>query len=228
MKTILYKTDQSPPARAVKMLVHILGLDIEQRDLNPILREQDTPELRKKNPMRTVPFIDEGDFALSDSHAIVIYLLDKYGGPEHEYLYPKDRRKRATVHQRLFFNCGVLFQRLRTVMVPTYMGQMSEMPKEAVWGIKNAYSTTEEYLSQTTYLADDVMTVADICAFSTLSSLDGLVPVDGKKYPKLKQWLKIMYAKDFSKIANEPGCNDHVAYLKILMDHNRQNQKSKL
>lgn len=47
MKTVLYKTDMSPPARAVKMLVYLLGLDIEQRDLNPVLREQDAPELRK-------------------------------------------------------------------------------------------------------------------------------------------------------------------------------------
>ncbi|KAL0870458.1 hypothetical protein ABMA27_005454 [Loxostege sticticalis] len=228
MKTVLYKTDLSPPARAVKMLVYLLGLDIEQRDLNPVLREQDAHELRKKNPMRTVPFIDEGDFSLGDSHAVVLYLLDKYGGPEHEYLYPKDRRKRATVNQILFFDCGILFPRLGAIMGPTFMGEMTEIPKEVVWRIKNAYSIMEGYLSQTTYLAADTMTVADICAYATASSLVGLVPVDEKKYPKLKQWLNTMFEKEFSKKMNEQGCSDHVTYLKLLMEHNKHNQKSKL
>lgn len=61
------------------------------------------------------------------------------------------------------------------------MGEMTEIPKEVVWRIKNAYSIMEGYLSQTTYLAADTMTVADICAYATASSLVGLVPVDEKK-----------------------------------------------
>nr|UEN71119.1 glutathione S transferase-E5 [Glyphodes pyloalis] len=229
MPTILYKNDQSPPARSVNMLIHLMGLDfVEPRLINPILREQDTPEMKKLNPMRTVPFIDEGDFSLGDSHAIVLYLLDKYGTAEHEYLYPKDKRKRATINQRLFFDCGVVFQRLRAVMAPTYQGRMTEMTKEVLSGIRNAYGILEAYLSETKYLADDVMTVADVCTISTMSSLDGLHPVDEKRYPKLKQWLTTMYSKDFVKQANEPGCKDHVDYLFILMEHNKQNQKSKL
>nr|AIL29311.1 glutathione S-transferase epsilon 2 [Cnaphalocrocis medinalis] len=227
-KTVLYKNDQSPPARSVKMLMSLLGLNfIEQRDINPLFREQDTPEMRKKNPMRTIPFIDDGDFSLGDSHAICLYLLEKYGKPEHEYLYPKDIKKRATVNQRLFFDCGVVFQRLRAVMAPTYMGQMTEMPKEVIGGIRNAYGTLEAYLSESVYLADDVMTIADICTISTVSSLDGLHPVDGKRYPKLRQWLTNMYAKDFVKEENQQGCEDHVTYLFAAMELNKQ-QKSKL
>jgi hypothetical protein len=51
MKPILYKNDQSPPARAVKMLIYILDLNFDQRDMNPVLREQDTPEMRKVSPL---------------------------------------------------------------------------------------------------------------------------------------------------------------------------------
>lgn len=49
MPTILYKMIGSPPARAVMMVIDILGIqnEIEQRDLNPVLREQDTPEFKK-------------------------------------------------------------------------------------------------------------------------------------------------------------------------------------
>ncbi|RVE54273.1 hypothetical protein evm_001100 [Chilo suppressalis] len=210
------------------MILYILGLEFEIREMNPLLREQDAPEMRKKNPMRTVPFIEEGDFCLSDSHAIAIYLFEKYGNPEHEYLYPKDMRKRATVNQRLFFDCGILFQRLRSIMAPTYMGIMTEMPKEVILGIKNAYRMLEEYLSQSTYLADENMTIADVCAVATVSSLDGMYPVEEKRYPKTRRWLDTMYNKDFCRIANQPGCELHVAHLKFAMENNKLNKKAKL
>lgn len=48
MPTILYKMNASPPARAVMMLIDILGLKhIEQKNLNPVFREQDAPEIKK-------------------------------------------------------------------------------------------------------------------------------------------------------------------------------------
>ncbi|CAH0399528.1 unnamed protein product [Chilo suppressalis] len=198
MRTIVYQTDSSPPARAVKMILYILGLEFEIREMNPLLREQDAPEMRK------------------------------YGNPEHEYLYPKDMRKRATVNQRLFFDCGILFQRLRSIMAPTYMGIMTEMPKEVILGIKNAYRMLEEYLSQSTYLADENMTIADVCAVATVSSLDGMYPVEEKRYPKTRRWLDTMYNKDFCRIANQPGCELHVAHLKFAMENNKLNRKAKL
>lgn len=45
------------------------------------------------------------------------YLIEKYGTPEHLSLYPKNIETRATIHQRLLFDCGILFPRLRAVMV---------------------------------------------------------------------------------------------------------------
>lgn len=48
-KAVLYKSDASPPARAVMMIIDILRLAIEQKDLNPLAREQDTPDFKKVN-----------------------------------------------------------------------------------------------------------------------------------------------------------------------------------
>lgn len=47
MAPILYKNDNSPPARATLMMADILNLKLELKDLNPVLRDQDTPELTK-------------------------------------------------------------------------------------------------------------------------------------------------------------------------------------
>lgn len=43
----LYKNNASPPARATMMLLHILGIDYKEYDINPILRDQDTPKMSK-------------------------------------------------------------------------------------------------------------------------------------------------------------------------------------
>lgn len=209
MPTILYKALPSPPARAVMMVADILGLNFDQRDLNPVFREQDTPELRKKNPMRTIPLLDEGDYWLADSHAIIIYLLEKYGKPEHAYLYPSDLRKRGTIHQRLFFDCGILFPRLRSVMAPTYGGRLTEMSKHMIGNILDAYSKLEDYLSENKFMADDVVTIADISIVSTVCTFDGLVPIDGKRFPKLKQWYNTMNEFEYCKNINIPGGEMH-------------------
>nr|WAS27857.1 glutathione S-transferase [Mythimna separata] len=232
MPAILYKANASPPARAVMMLIDILGLKhIEQRNLNPVLREQDEPEIKKKNPMRTIPMLDEGDFWLADSHAIMIYLLEKYGKPEHSQLYPVDSRKRATINQRLFFDCGVLFERLRAVMAPTYIGRLTEMSKAMIRNIVDAYSTLEDYLSENLYMASDVVTIADLSLVSTMATLVGLVPIDEKRFPKLNQWYDNMNKTDYCKKINISGGKEHSDGLKAMMENTKyyqQRQTSKL
>lgn len=47
MASILYKMDASPPARTAMMVADLLGLEIELKDLHPLLREQDKPEYFK-------------------------------------------------------------------------------------------------------------------------------------------------------------------------------------
>ncbi|XP_026740968.1 glutathione S-transferase 1-like [Trichoplusia ni] len=233
MRPILYKQNASPPARAVMMVIDILGIDVDLQDLNPVFREQDAPEFKKKNPMRTIPIYDEGDFWMADSHAIIIYLIEKYGKPQHSHLYPADPRKRAVINQRLFFDCGVLFPRLRSVMAPTYMQRLGEMSKSMIRNINDAYSMLEDYLSENLYMADNVITIADISVVSTIGTLCGLVPIDGNKYPKLNKWLQNMNEQEYCKKINIPGGLEHSDGLKILMEMNKHNQaqakaKSKL
>nr|XP_026493542.1 glutathione S-transferase 1-like [Vanessa tameamea]XP_026493543.1 glutathione S-transferase 1-like [Vanessa tameamea]XP_026493545.1 glutathione S-transferase 1-like [Vanessa tameamea] len=228
MSTTIYKVDASPPARAVLMVADLLGIKYNACDINPLLREQDTPDMTKKNPMRTVPFIEEDGFCLGDSHAIILYLFDKYGKPEHSYLYPTDKRKRATINQRLFFDCGILFPYLRSVMAPTYTGRLTELSKSMVRNIEDGYRMLDAYLSDSMYLADDVMTLADLSVITTMSTLHGLLPIDSTKYPKLMNWFINMSEKEICKKINQPGADQHVAGLKAFMENNKTNQKSKL
>lgn len=59
--------------------------------------------------------LKDGGAIVNDSHAIMIYLVTKYGKDGN--LYPKDLAKQAKVNAALCFDCGVLFARLRFVTV---------------------------------------------------------------------------------------------------------------
>ena len=54
------------------------------------------PAYKAKNPLATVPCIDDEGFILAESHAILAYRGDKYGWST---LYPNEPQTRARIHQ---------------------------------------------------------------------------------------------------------------------------------
>jgi len=100
------------------MLIKALNIEVKLIDVNIRKGEHLTPEFRMINPQHTIPTLVEDDgFILVDSHAIMGYLVDKYG--KDDSLYPRDLRKRATVNHRLHFECGILLPRNRALFRPT-------------------------------------------------------------------------------------------------------------
>lgn len=57
----------------------------------------------------------DGDFVLWESRAISAYLVNTYA--KDDSLYPKDLQKKAIVDQRLNFDCGTLYPRIRAICV---------------------------------------------------------------------------------------------------------------
>lgn len=63
----------------VMWLVAELGIAHERVDAGGVFGKTDTPEFAKLNPSRLVPVIEDGEFSLCESGAIIRYLAARHG-----------------------------------------------------------------------------------------------------------------------------------------------------
>lgn len=138
------------------------------------------------NPQHTVPTLDDNGAYIWDSHAIAVYLLEKYA--ENSPLYTKDPYIRARINQRLHFDSGVLFAKLYALVHPIYFGA-KEMKQEHIDAVFQAYEMLNTFLKDDSYLVGDHLTIADISCVTTTSSLNQMVPIDPVKYPNIIAWI---------------------------------------
>lgn len=73
-------------------------------------------ELRfiRKNPLHTVPFLDDNGFYLTDSHAITQYLVETKAPAS--TLIGHTPKEKAIMNDRLFFD-NILFHKTRAIIV---------------------------------------------------------------------------------------------------------------
>ena len=94
----LYIIPGAPNCRRAEAVVHHLGADIDIEALDPrsgALRRDDFLAI---NPNGLVPALEDGDFTLWESHAIMLYLANLHEAAD---LYPADLKARADVDRWL-------------------------------------------------------------------------------------------------------------------------------
>lgn len=97
-------TAPTPNGHKVSIALEELQLDYNSIPVDLSAGEQKNPEYLKINPNGRIPTIvdrEEGDFAVFESGAILIYLAEKAGR-----LLPADKKKHSQVIQWLMFQMG--------------------------------------------------------------------------------------------------------------------------
>ena len=99
----LYYHPVSTTSRPIVLFAAESGIDLEYELVDLFTGEQYQPQYAAINPSRQVPVLEDEDFRLTESSAILKYLADKTGSPA----YPADLRKRARVNERMdWLNTG--------------------------------------------------------------------------------------------------------------------------
>lgn len=193
----LYYIPQSPPCRAVLLIIKALNLKVDLHELDMHKRaEHKLPWYRIINPTHTVPSIDDDGFTLWESRAIMTYLVRKYG--KDDSLYPEDFQKRALIDKMLYFDMGNLGRGIGDYLIQVYTGK--EVDSDKANALKQCLEYLDSFLIATKFVAGDNLTIADFSILATVSALDRF-GYDYKSYVNIIRWtndLKILlpYFKD--------------------------------
>ncbi|CAG9854860.1 unnamed protein product [Phyllotreta striolata] len=213
MAPSLYSMQTSPPARAVQMCAKAINLDLKIINVDVIGGEHMKEEYLKKNPQHTVPLLDDDGFLLADSHAIMVYLVSKYG--KDDSLYPKDLKKRAIIDHRLHYDSSCLF--IRGLVIAKgilFQGEKTIDPKK-VEAIEESYQVVEKFLEESPYVAGDSLSLADLSFVTSIITWHvTFAPVNAAKYPKITAWIKRMQKLPYYQEVNQKGLKDVEATIK--------------
>lgn len=112
--------------------------------------------------------------------------MDKYA--KDDSLYPKDLAKRARCHQRLFFDAGSIYVRLRDISVSVYYKDAKEISSEKLEPIYAAFNVLEAFLATDPFLVGDCLTIADLSIATNVEPICQYAPLNGQ-YPKIAEWI---------------------------------------
>jgi glutathione S-transferase len=180
-----------------------VSVALEELDLPYTVRRLDLGKLEQKqewflaiNPNGRIPAIVDhgnGDFAVFESGAILVYLCERYGAQASVRLLPDEPKARSRVMQWLMFQMSG---------VGPMMGQANVFyryaPEKIPYAIdryqresRRLFEVMERELGTRAYIANDQYSIADIALWCWVAGHEWSgVSIDG--LPGLKRWLDLV------------------------------------
>ncbi|KAK7087715.1 glutathione S-transferase theta-1-like isoform X2 [Littorina saxatilis] len=190
----------SQPCRAVYMFLRLNKIPHEEKKTDLRKGEHRTEEfITKVNPFQLVPAINDNGFRLTESIAIVEYLMNTRKLANHWYPPHTDPKRRARVTEYLHWqhfntrgNCASLFQYL--LIIPRATGKPVDQTKVAKGreSVRKVIKNLESYyLRDTPFISSDVITAADIFGACELMQLYAVLEENlYESSPIVKAWME--------------------------------------
>ena len=179
------------------MLAVLADIPLELVLVDLMKGEQHSPAFARLNPNRLVPVLEDGDFVLTESSAIMKYLADHADSA----LYPKDLKRRAQVNERMdWFNTNLYRDWGYNLIYPQVFSHHARACEEHTqstveWGRAkslHALAVLDEHIIRTNaYVCGDALTIADLFGAQILS-LGELVRADLSRFRNVHRWLERM------------------------------------
>jgi glutathione S-transferase len=182
------------PTRSIRVrwTLQELGLDFEAISVNLTTGENATPEFLRVNPAGKLPVLVDGDFVLTESVAIVLYLADKHPAKR---LAPVDLEERAELIRWMLFTVTELEQPLWRIARHTMIYPEAErLPADIVLAsreFRQMAAVLEAHMRNRQFVVGESVTVGDFVLAYTLDWGNEEKLLDD--CPALVSYMKRMY-----------------------------------
>lgn len=184
------------PTRSLRARWALQELDAEFEfvAVNILAGEAHQPDFLRLNPAGKLPVLVDGDFVLTESAAIVMYLAEKYGG---KGLMPADLKERAQAYRWSLFAVTELEQPLWRMAKHTFLYPEEKRLPEDIALAKEEFlamaAVLEQHMKGREFIVGDRISIADCVTAYVLDwgNENGLLD----DFPNLRAYLERMYAR---------------------------------
>jgi GST-like protein len=178
----------APNPTKVALFLEETGLAYEPIPVDTRKGAQHTSEFLKINPNAKVPAIVDGDVAMFDSNAILLYLAEKTG----KFLPPNTPRARAELLSWLMFVAsGVGPYSGQSVHFRTYAPEKNAYAiNRYMYEAQRHYGILDARLAKQRYMIDDTYTIVDMAAWGWARLIPTVLGESHwAKFPNLKRFV---------------------------------------
>ncbi len=191
----LYMHPVSMTSRPVRLFIAENDLPVEEQVVDILSGEHHQEPYMSINPNRLVPVLEDGDFRLTESSAILKYLADRFDSPA----YPEDLQQRARVNEMMdWFNTNFYRDYAYGLIYPQVFPHHRRPTDEQqsgtlAWGKERAANwmrvLDEHWLGpRKPYLCGERITIADYLGIGLLT-LGEVVRCNFSAYPNVERWM---------------------------------------
>ena len=194
----LYYHPLSFPSLAPVFTASALGADYQTEVIDLGAGQQSTAEYLAVNPLGKVPAMQDDDFSIGESAAIMRYMARKL---ESEF-YPQDAQAQAKVDQWMDYvnhhiRGPIARVHFNRKLAPLF-GVEADMASLAAGENMLAanFPVIEKALLENAFLCGDKMSLADVALVAALEPID-MSEIDVSDYPTLSAWREARRAEEF-------------------------------
>ncbi len=183
---ILHGFPLSGHSHRAELMLNLLGLPYEFRQVDLAGGEQHGAAFLALNPFGTVPVLEDGDIVIADSVAILVYLATRYD-PARRWL-PADPVAAAQIQRWLSIAQGHVFNGPCAARLVKLFKRDFDHAR-AVATAERFFAVLEPYLTGRDFLVGDGATLADVALYSYIARApEGGVSL--APYPAIRAWLE--------------------------------------
>ncbi|MEL7494015.1 MAG: glutathione S-transferase [Cyanobacteria bacterium J06554_11] len=181
-----YGFELSGNSYKVRLLLELLKVDYEWKEMDLVNGEHKSPEYLAVNPLGQVPALVDGETKLTDAQTILIYLARQYGN---EQWLPEDTLSLVKVVNWLFTTAGEVRQGPESARLYHFFGVDNINVERTYQKSEHVLTYLNQHLSTRTWLEFERPTIADIAVFPYVAlSRDGKIDLDA--YPYVLNWIE--------------------------------------